>query len=395
MHSGDGGRPPSLFFAMQCKESCSRRWAIASIWGVKPCSVSHRSFIAVHHRDHHRRRGERGVALILVIFVVTLASVIVVNLAYSTYLNARISAGAQRAVQAEYLLKSGLSFAQILLDAAPTSQSHLDLWAQFYDGQPIPSSLLGIPESIGRVSLEIRPEQVRFDIKKLAEQPGTQNHKKWRAKFELLFDLLGFRNDTEETDMSGHFPGKHFPSDDLVVSLIEYMDRDTQSLPEPAGYEGSLKDPKNAFPNRPIASLSELSAVPGFSPTRINKLLPLITAHGAATGEFNINFITGIKTLETIIMQSLSNTFTTADIQKIQQTALSPAPFTGGNDVKIGAILGGTFTTDIAPALFTTTSKHFQVIVNVDYGTSQYFLRAHVKKDNTGALPAVTSLELF
>ena len=340
-------------------------------------------------------KNQSGVALIIVIFIVALASVIVVNLAYSTYLGSRVSAGAQRAVQAEYLLKSALSLAQVLIDAGnPTIDSHKELWAQFYDGQAIPSSYLGLAENNPRISLEIRPDDVRLNLKKLGESTlAGAGNRKWEQIFTRFFQGLGFDTDVKELDLSGLFPKKHFLAADLAVSLIEYMDQDTTSY-SPGGYEGSLPNAKDVFPNTYMKSLSELGAVPGFTSARINQSLPFLTVRG--TGDININFVTGVRSLETKVLEALHPDLTAAMAQAIQAIALSDDPFSSSSDPRISATLGATILNDIGAASFIASSKYFQVIAEADYGTSRYFLRAHITRDTSASpLPKVTSVEIF
>jgi type II secretory pathway component PulK len=344
--------------------------------------------------DKKCRYQQSGVALIIVIFIVALASVIVVNLAYSTYLGSRVSAGAQRAVQAVDILKSALSLAQVLIDAGnPNFDSPKDLWAQFYDGQTIPSAYLGLPGNNPRISLEIRPDDVRLNLKKLGDTSlGGAGNRKWEQIFTRFFTDLGFDKDVKETDQSGVFPGKHFTAPDLAVSLIEYMDQDVTSY-TPGGYEGTLPNAKDAFPNTYMKSISELSAIPGFTSARINQSLPFLTVHG--TGDVNINFVTGIRSLETKVLKALHPDITETMAQGIQAIALSDNPFTG-SDARIGTVLGATILNDLGASTFVASSKYFQVIAEADYGTSRYFLRAHITRDRSAsALPKVTSVEIF
>ncbi len=342
------------------------------------------------HRNFH---SQRGVALILVIFIVTLASVLVINLAYSTYLGSRVSAGAQRAVQAEYLLKSTLSLAQILVAARnPNFDSTQDFWAMFYEGVPIPIEYLGVNQPNLRLSLEIRPEDVNLNLHKLYDKTRSPAQtQKWIGIFTSFFKAMGFDDDFDETDQSGLFPKKHFKSQELAISLIEYQDEDTQSYPN-GGYEGDVKDAKDIFANTYIKSLTELSRIPGFTPTRVNKILPYITVNGI--GDIHLNFVTGLKGLDPTVLQAIDPSITSTMIQQLHDIAVSKQPFESGVDSKFTSIIPRNLVDGVN---FTASSKNFQVIAEADYGTSRYFLRAHLIKDPNGAtnLPKVSSVELF
>ena len=80
-----------------------------------------------------KRPSERGVAIILVIFVVALASILVVNLSYSTILESRSLGMVERQLQAEYIIKSIVSFGSELIykDADPKVDTVHDNWGIF------------------------------------------------------------------------------------------------------------------------------------------------------------------------------------------------------------------------------------------------------------------------
>jgi type II secretory pathway component PulK len=336
--------------------------------------------------------NQRGVALILVIFIVTLASVLVVNLAYSTYLGSRVSAGAQRAIQAEYLLKSSLSLAQILVDAGnPDFSSHKDLWALFYDGQAIPTEYLGINEPNLRLSLQIRPENAKLNINSIADPVSSDS---WIQVFTRFFQdpNRDFDNDITETDQSGFFPKKHFKSDELAVSIREYVDIDSDNY-QNNGFEADLPNAKEAFPNRPIENLSELSAIPGFTSRRINLILPFVTVYGGAQ-EVNINFAAGIKEVENDVLKALMPSITDQMIQDIHAIAVSDNPFSNRSDSRINDILTPSV---IQQTKFTVTNSYYHVIAQADYGTSQYFLQARLflNTSDPNSLPEIKAVEIY
>lgn len=334
-----------------------------------------------------RPSRQSGVALIMVIFIVTLASTLVVSLAYSTYLNSRVSAGAQRSIQAEYLLKSTLSLAQVLIDVAnPNYDSPKDLWAQFYDGQPIPTEYLGINDPNLRLSLEIRPADAALCVKNLVD--GGSGNRTWFNIFTRFFSLKNFDNDTAETDTSGFFPKTHFPSEDLAAALIDYQDNDQTSYQD-GGRESDL--PKDSLANKYITSFTELSRVPGMTPFRISQILPQITIYGGT--EINANFASGVKNLEVDVLKSLDPKINDSTVQEMHDIALSDKPYTSGTDPRLQGILTSSSARDVS---LTARSSYFHVIAEADYGTSHFFLRAVLFRDNNASpLPQIKSLEIF
>ena len=98
-------------------------------------------------RDSSMVRSERGLALLIVIFIITLAGALVISMAETTYVSMRMNRASEQRVQAEYLLKSAVNFARVLIkdDASPSDDDPVnDIWFTFVNGQIIPGDLLGL-----------------------------------------------------------------------------------------------------------------------------------------------------------------------------------------------------------------------------------------------------------
>jgi general secretion pathway protein K len=330
-----------------------------------------------------------GVALILVISLVALASMLVVQLAYSTHLQAQLSSNIEHSLQGEFLLKSAVNFARVLLKEDQSSEdSEKDLWGMFNSGAPIPTELLDLGARGVHLQLEIRPEEAKFPLRALlqAEPLG----RKWRDAFVRLFRQLGFDEDKEE-DQSGLFPHEVFTSEQLVAILIDYTDRDSESFDDPQfsgkGIEKNLPEGVT-FPNVPLKRVGELASVPGFTPTRLRRLTPFITTFG--NDRVNINFAP--KTVLASLHEDLSAERADAIIA-FRRDQKEPEAFTQGN---LSSKLKGDeqLVSDISP-MIKADSKYFQVLAKADYGASSYFMRAFLHKGAPGALPSIRSIELF
>lgn len=338
---------------------------------------------------------ERGVALVLVIFVVALASILVVNLAYSTYIGARLNAGVQRSVQAEYYLKSALNLARLLIRADHTADDDPnDPWWLFLEGVPIPAEMLGLSVPNLRVQLEIRPEESKLPLRAVNPTGGTPDPV-WLDVFTRLFQELGFDSDGEK-DVTGLTSQVEFGSKEMLANLIDYVDQDTTSynVGQYRGIESDLKS--GTFPNTQLTRVEELAAVPGFTPARVQKLLPLVTVRGQGL-QLNIN--TAPKRLIAVLHAN----FTPANADQIDQFRRGPSgPFKrgGGTGVQSQLQQAGVNSQDAQEIdrLILTGSVVFQVLAKVDYETSNYFLRAYVRRDTNTInpqLPQVLSVELF
>jgi general secretion pathway protein K len=338
---------------------------------------------------------ERGVALIIVTMLVALASILVVNLAYSTNLAANQSAAFQRSIQAEYLLKSAINLARVLLHADKSPEdSTKDLWGMFLNGAPIPLDVLGLPDNSIKIELEIRPEDSKLPLASLIPAGASIPDPKWRDAFSLLFQdpLLGFAQDKEE-DHTGRYPQRIFTPEEMLGMLLDYMDADKESY-VPGGIEGDGVLPEGICSNQPAKRLSELSVLPGFPPSRIRKLIPLISAIssvGGITTRVNINLAPSIvlRALHPRIDQSVVNSI-------LAFRASEEGPFTSQNLVsKLSEFIGDQDAVNTLQTMVWSESRWFQVIAKVDYGTSLFFARAYISKGRYGDVPEIHSLELF
>jgi general secretion pathway protein K len=337
-----------------------------------------------------KKNSSQGVALVLVIFVIALATIVVVNLTYSTYLAARANIAIERSLYAEYLLKSCVNIAKTYLSADKNinSDGPQEDWAKLFSkGQSIDSKFLDIQDTGNTIiSIELIAENRKLVARNLLDDQGTQVNSTKRDILVRLFQNLGFDNDLDELETRWQFNGKHFTSEELVANLIDFMDADDTSYSDPnfvPGVEGML--PKGTFPNKKPTWVSELNSIPGFTPARVRKLEPLITFVGVTST--NVNFA------PPIILQSLSSAMTQNEIQQIIEFRDSEnGPFS--NASAIANIVGGTIWNEINTTVG-YSSDYFQVIGKVDLGVKSYFVRSILQRDLQNSLVNVQSIEYF
>ncbi len=297
---------------------------------------------------------------------------------------------AERGLQAEYMLKSAVSFARVLIkqDISPEDGPQ-DFWGKFSGGTAVPLELLGIDEPNTHVELEIRPEESKFPLRAVLPINGGEPDKNWRDALVRLLAAEGF-NDDEEKDHTGYFPDRVFKADELVAALIDYMDQDTESYDAgdfAKGIESEL--PEGLFPNaRILRRVGELKTIPGFSPKRMRALEPMVTIFGANVVNLNL--------APTLVIKSLSEEITDQHVASILEFRNSKdGPFTFENrKEKLSEILGESLYEKISP-MTTVESKWFQVLAKIDYQTSTYFMRAYISRNKSGELPEIRSIELF
>lgn len=323
---------------------------------------------------------QRGIALILVTFIVALITIIVIHFTQVTYLSSRSNAHLQRSVEAEYLLKSLVSVAKSLIknDKDPVIMPKEDIWYQFFDGQTVDGSILGAEGA--QLSLQIRPWDEKIDLRTVVSPTHTvgSTEKDWIQVAQRLFMYLGFDSDGEE-DHTGLFPGKIFDSHEMVANLVDYMDRD------PSGKETTFQDglfqgieesvKEGIFPNERLRKLSELILVPGFTPNRLIKLMSFIR-EPVDTAGYYIN----VNVAPSEVLQALHQDVLPADAERIISERQAE-PFTEADmRVRIDRLLsaGSAVGGFLVPA-----AKVFEVVARVEFGSGSYISRAFL--DSGGA----------
>jgi general secretion pathway protein K len=330
------------------------------------------------------RNNQSGLALLLVMFLVALASILVINLTYSTYLGSRLSNSIEKSVQAEYLLKSALNYARVLIKADETEEdSNKDEWGKFANGVSIPAEYLDIPVKNVNIELEIRPEGAKMNIKSIV--PRTLNGQpdtRWRGVLERLFQQLGFDNDGEVPG-PGQYEDMTFGTKELVANFIDYVDEDRDSY-DSDGFRG-IENENSGFPNTQISRIGEISAIPGFTAARMQKLMPFLTTQD--------NLRININLAAKILIQSLHPDIDANQVDQIISFRNSEeGPFQ--NISKLQEFVSSDVFDQIQ-SLITVQSNRFQVLAKVDFGTSTSYLRAFVSKVGRNQLPIIQSLELF
>lgn len=165
-----------------------------------------------------RSAGERGIALLVTLLVVTLLTIIVIEFTHSTEVDAHLTRNALNAVQARYLARSGVALAELtlLLDAEQKSKSPPertpietpgDTWAA-----PFPPMPVG--EGFGTAGFTILDESSRFNLNALSissppAQPAELEMRKqlFQGILEaleidknLLFPVLDWLDPGDDTD---------------------------------------------------------------------------------------------------------------------------------------------------------------------------------------------------
>ena len=377
----------NIFVRPRLKQVCSKY--LSSLW----------SLVRFVPRSSDSKAPSRGVALLLVTFVVALASIVVTNLAYSTYLAARANSVIERSLYAEYLMKSAANVAGAFLLASKSVsggqsfEGPQEAWALFSKGQAIPLETLGITDPHITLTLELTPENAKFPLKSVAQSgaaPSTVN----RNRLTSLFQFLGFDKDTEK-DSFGKFKGRHFSSTELVSNLIDYISTDSEQYnvaPFPRGVKSEL--PANFFPGKSPESIGQLKMIPGMTSMRMRKIQPLLTTYNTT---INVNFA------PPIILKSLSPRLDGNDIAAIIKARENKnSPIQNPNSLR--NLVNATAQQDLTDALIqcdsnsgtgSGTEAFFQVIAKVELGVKNYYMRSILLRDTSTKEISVREFQLF
>ncbi len=199
---------------------------------------------------------QSGVALIMAVLVVALATILAINVTFSSMLDQRRSANLFAVDQGFEVALGAEAWAADFLrkDLQDSQQDHLgEAWAQTLP--PLP-----IDEGVGTVEGRLEDMQGRFNLNNLVFGDGTTNE----AAVQQLERIL---------EMAGIEPA-------WAAMIADWIDSDTNPA-FPDGAEDPVYtglDPPHLAANMPITRVSELMALPEFGPERLRRLRPYITA---------------------------------------------------------------------------------------------------------------------
>ena len=334
----------------------------------------------------HPSSKDKGMALILVIFMIALASAILFSLTDSTYVAMRLNSAAEQRIKAEYILKSAVNVAQVLIknDLTNYDDPAQDAWMAFVEGREVPGELLALPEPNIKVSLLIASMNGKVPL--LQAYSTSSAASDWRAIVLRLFQQLGFDNPQlpmNEAPQKGPLP----ESAQLVANLVDYLDNDKDNFPGegqiPQGMEADLPNGQTFRNSGSMDSLAnELSIIPGFSPGRIQRLLPFVTK--IRTIDINVN-----AAPPEVLAAVLTDPTLAQSIEQCRNSAPIQDP--------LGELPNRCGVSDTGTSKFRAQGQWYEVIAKVEYGTSMFMASAELNNagGGNGKLPKVHSFRMY
>ncbi len=303
------------------------------------------------------RRAQRGVALLIALILVAMASLLATKLTFDGWLERQRTVGVLAAEQALHFAMGAEALAADILVQTVQGGQNITLaqpWAQ--PTQPLPLTPDNDPEGepIGTLQGSLEDLQGRFNLNNLAAvtalDPKTQQPVQDPvplAQFQRLLVAVGL-----EPKWAG-IARDWIDADDLPGS--------------PDGAEDAVytsQTPPYRTGNWPMMSPTELMNLPGFGADRYRKIAPYVTALPTATAPINI--CTASAPVLESLSASLSGEYTPEVLAAGRKTGCFPDPTAFKN-----------ITSTADPNLakyYSQTSTYFRLTTRITLGTTEFTL---------------------
>lgn len=209
-------------------------------------------------------RTQRGVALVMVLLIVAVATTLAMFIAQQQGFWQRAVENGRDRAQARRIAEAGIDWARAVLadDASVNQTDHgKEMWAL---------KLPAIPVEGGEVQGLITDQQGLFNLNNLVRNGAVSTPDVMR--FQRLLDALGLPQQ-------------------LGGTLIDWMDANSETAMNGAEdeYYMSMERPYRCA-NRALADLGELARVKGFDASTIRQLQPFVTVLPESGTKVNVNF---------------------------------------------------------------------------------------------------------
>ncbi len=221
------------------------------------------------------RKNQNGMALLLVLVIITLLTSLLMELSYSTLVDQRLTETFRDSTKAYYLAKGGIAAGRMLLKADKNDYDSTDeLWH---------TGIINYPVGQGAVSVAITDLDGKLAINELVN--GNNPQTVVVDRFYRLFSSLEIEHLADPAE--------------LVAALIDWLDSGSQNyqLIQTDGLDIPVSGAENDYyqglangyscKNGPLESMDELMLVKGFSQEVVNIVAPYLTVNGS--NKININ----------------------------------------------------------------------------------------------------------
>jgi general secretion pathway protein K len=307
--------------------------------------------------------NQRGVALIIALILVALATILATKLTFDGFLERRRAIGVLAAEQALHFGMGAEALAADVLaqdlQNSPNLTTLTGPWAQATKPLPITPQDNPEGEPIGTLQGELEDMQGRFNLNNLGRvlMDGKQDPQPLE-QFQRLLQLVnlepkwaGLARDWIDAD---DIPGSPDGAEDQIYT--------SQTPPYRTG-------------NWPMMSASELMNLPGFGADRYRKIAPYVTALPTAIATVNI-CTASAPVLESLLGNSSAGEYNPEVLAAGRKTGCFPDATSFGN------ILGTQHTA--MAKYYGTKSQYFRLTTRVTLGTTEFTLYSLLYRGNGG-----------
>lgn len=273
------------------------------------------------HFANRRASTEGGFALLMVLFVIALATILVTSFTSDTFSFLKRNKTITSGLEAEYAAKSGITLAVSALEMPDDPSIPIKPW-QILNSMPS----LPIPGFTGEIRVQIFDEGGKINLNSIVSTntagnssnssgTGTNNNEQnnsggsgnqtsdvsdfWKFTLADLLTQLGHGSDLSTSSLQNTIQdpnvitlgGTVFPAQQQVAILHDWIDYDSQPFSSPTfpaqGIESAAQP--QLFLNRPLQSLDELARVPGFTNSFLQRISPFVRAGVASDYKINVN----------------------------------------------------------------------------------------------------------
>ncbi len=288
--------------------------------------------------------------LLLVLVIVVFLTSLVVEFAFSTFVQLRLTETFRDSTKAYYLAKGGVQAGRMTLQNDTNSyDAYSEPWGQSWDN---------IAAADGSVSLKTEALDGKLDVNRLVTDLGNVSVS-FQKRFLLFFENLEIAN-----------------PEDLTDALIDWIDPDSDL--RPFGAEGDYYQREKGFAckNGKLDSLDELLKIKGFTSEIVKKIKPHLTVMGGE--KINVN------TAGSEVLMSLSNKMFAEAADYIVEYR-KDSPYEKVADVKETSGLAEDIYFAIKSSV-TVKSNFFRIHSSATVNDSRKRIEAVLQKDNNRLL---------
>ncbi|WP_115717092.1 type II secretion system minor pseudopilin GspK [Gallaecimonas mangrovi] len=306
------------------------------------------------------RRQQQGIALIVVLLILSVIVVLAANMASRLGLNIRRTGNQLGQHQAYFYALSGEAYAELALHRLLDKNDGILDPSQGWDKKQ------SFPIDGGGVTGEIKDARTCFNLNSLTGNAAEAN----RKAFQALLEDLGVET---------------FQAETVAYSLEDWLDQDSDVTgsfgAEDSEYEGKAHPYLAA--NAPMVDKSELRVVNGVSAEIYQKVSPYICALDDDKLKVNINTI---AEKDAVVLAAIFTPMTLKDAQQV----ISGRPKNGYDSVEAAwadpTLSGLQNLTDSAKEALVVKSDRFFVELEGRYQNRPMYMTSLLKKDDSNKL---------